>query len=516
LAQLKAENKAARVIVKKDKQPNILILMTDQQRFDSLGCYGFSAANTPNLDRLASEGILFERCYANNPICTPSRASLLTGKHIPGHGVYRLHDILPPQEVLFTRRLQEMGYITALFGKLHVSGRVHEAQVRHPNDGFDIYEWCLEASLHMDSPFNGYAAWLERQNPEFYQRMRHAGRKLGNIPQQYHFTHWAAERTIDFIQNWDGQKPFFCMMSIFDPHDPYDDHPEEMKQRIDPAALPGALILPAEMAAQPSDLQREHRYALNKGKNSLEADAIRSMRWGYHASIALADLEMGRVLDTLEQKGAAGNTLVIFVSDHGDMLGDHGLFTKGAFFYDPCVRVPLIMRFPSHIPAGRRVKHLVQLNDLAATVLTAAGADQMDLDHWMPESKSLLSLNRDEQPGVHATAVCLYRNSGYGDGPVYFDPPIHASMICDERFKLVIYHDLDGHLGGSQGQLFDMVQDAQEVNNLWHDPDYWTAKMNLQQKLVDFLAGQELNQGSRGGEALTQAIASTLSGIGPK
>ena len=101
-------------------QPNILLLMTDQQRYDSLGCYGAHWVQTPNLDRLAEEGVLFENCYVNNTICTPSRASLLTGKHLPGHGVYKLHDILPKDEILFTKRLQQAGYRTALFGKLHV------------------------------------------------------------------------------------------------------------------------------------------------------------------------------------------------------------------------------------------------------------------------------------------------------------------------------------------------------------------------------------------------------------
>jgi len=141
-------------------RPNILLLMTDQQRYDSLGCTGADWVQTPNLDRLAAEGVVFDNHYASNPICTPSRASLMTGRSLPGHGVYKLHDILPEDQILFSRRLQQRGYHTALYGKLHVSGRIYEASRRHPQDGFDSYEWCLESMLSMDSPFNGYAPWL--------------------------------------------------------------------------------------------------------------------------------------------------------------------------------------------------------------------------------------------------------------------------------------------------------------------------------------------------------------------
>ena len=124
-------------------RPNILLLMTDQQRWDSLSCYGGEVVATPNLDELASEGARFENCYCNAPICTPSRSSIMTGKELPGHGVYRLHDLMPQEERLFPELLQEHGYRTGLFGKLHVSGRVHEAEHRHPHDGFDEYDWCI-------------------------------------------------------------------------------------------------------------------------------------------------------------------------------------------------------------------------------------------------------------------------------------------------------------------------------------------------------------------------------------
>ena len=142
---------------------NILLILTDQQRWDSLGCYGTAGVHTPNLDALAAAGMRYDRCYNNATLCTPSRATLWTGKHMPGHGVHALHDCLPEDEELFPKRLQEAGYETALFGKLHVSGHTREAERRHPNDGFDVYEWAPDPS----GPWgfdNAYLQWLEQRS----------------------------------------------------------------------------------------------------------------------------------------------------------------------------------------------------------------------------------------------------------------------------------------------------------------------------------------------------------------
>ena len=225
----------------KKERPNILFIITDQQRYDSLGCYGADWVKTPNIDGLARDGMMFKNCYANNTVCTPSRASIFTGKPVTSHGVYRLHDILPENEVLFTKYLHDAGYRTALFGKLHVSGRIYEAEHRHPNDGFDEYQWCMEPGIHMDSPLNGYSRWLKEINMDFYRELKEKGRKLKHIPVEFHFTHWAAEQAVRFIENSGNEQPFFCMMSVFDPHNPYDDYPEDMLEFIEEDGIPEPL-----------------------------------------------------------------------------------------------------------------------------------------------------------------------------------------------------------------------------------------------------------------------------------
>ena len=488
----------------KEKLPNILIIMTDQQRYDSLGCYGSKVAHTPNLDKLAKEGVLFENNYVPNPICTPSRSSLWTGKHLPGHGVYRLYDNLPANEVLFSKRLQEKGYQTALFGKLHVNSRIYEANKRHPNDGFDIYEWCMEASLDLDSPFNGYAHWLKENHPEFYRELKEKGRKLKHIPQEVHFTHWAATRTVDYIRQWNRKKPFFCMMSVFDPHNPYDDYPIEMEKLIDKKKVLDPIFKKGETVNKPDGIKREHEHSYLGPFNSFTIENLRKMRLGYHASLAFLDQEVGKVLQALEDKGIAEDTLVIFTSDHGDMLGDHQLLVKGAFFYDPSVKVPLIMRWPNKIKGGKRVPQLVQLHDLAATVLSVAGFSSSDLKDIMPESCNLFPLIQGEKQKLHDYVISCYRGSGINDKSEYFSQPIYATMIRNKRFKLNVYHNICNFIS-PQGELYDMKSDIYQFNNLWNNSAYLKVKDAMMGKLLDWLVSQELNLGSRGGESFPEA-----------
>ncbi len=489
-----------------DTRPNILVIMSDQQRYDTLGCYGSQVVPTPNLDGLASGGVLFEQCYVNNPLCTPSRASMLTGKHLPGHGVYQLHDNLPEDELLFPQHLQTLGYHTSLFGKLHVSAHPTEAAGQHPNDGFDVYEMCHEQSFHMDVDFNGYARWLEAEHPQFYERMYELGRGVGHLPLESHMTRWAAMRTADRIRSWDGDAPFFAMMSVFDPHNPYDDYPVEMRELVDEEMIADPVTFDGELEGFPPVLRRVVEGTGPLGHTSMTYEQIKEHRTGYFASIALIDIEVGRVLKALDDRGIAGNTLVIFVSDHGDMLGDHRLVIKGGFFYDPCVRVPFMMRWPARLGEYIRAPHLVQPHDIAATCLAAAGADSDVLD-TMPDSIDLASVIVDGAGNARDAAVCVYRNSGLYNGSrtdtPYFDPPVNATMLRNERYKLNVYHNPQPG-GGSQGQLFDMTEDPLECRDLWNDPSSLEIKNRLMASLVDWLAGQEIRGlGSRGGEMLT-------------
>ena len=175
-----------------EKKPNILLILTDQQRRDSIGAYGCGYPATPTLDALAAQGTRYDCAYCNAPVCTPSRASILTGKRLSGHGVYNLFDILPEGQRLLPAALRDQGYYTGLVGKLHVSGIMYESQRRNPGDGFDVYELSHEPSVLLDAPQNAYGAWLREHWPEDYRRLLREGRDWKERPARSHFSAWVS------------------------------------------------------------------------------------------------------------------------------------------------------------------------------------------------------------------------------------------------------------------------------------------------------------------------------------
>ncbi len=484
------------------RRPNILLVMTDQQRFDSLGCYGSTWTRTPNLDRLASEGVRFENCYTNNPICTPARASLMTGKELPGHGVYRLHDILPAGEILFPEHLRTLGYRTALFGKLHVSGRIEEAAKRHPHDGFDVYEYCCEPALDLDSPMNGYGRWLRENHPDFYAHLKRSGRDRGHDPLEVSMNRWAADRTIDFIgsRRADGE-PFFCMMSVFDPHNPYGNYPAEMERFVDPEAIPDP-VGPDDGGKPPHAFSAEREHCYMGATSDYSARMIAEMRAGYAAMVGHIDVEVGRVLEALREAGMENDTLVVFTSDHGDLLGDHGALAKGAMLHDPCVRVPLLVRWPGKLPAGKVSPALVQLHDLAATFLSAAGASGDELAARMPASRDLGADTPGKYDDFRDFAVCSYRNSGIDDTGRYRHPSIDSTMVRRGRWKLHAYHPVASIQPEIVYKLFDMESDPREERDLASSPEHRPTLDQLKDDLVSWLLAAELLHAGRGGTAL--------------
>lgn len=480
-------------------KPNILLIMTDQLRADAIGCYGADWIETPNLDRLAGQGTRFSRCTVNNPICTPSRASIMTGRELPGHGVYRLHDVLPEHEVLFPARLRDdAGYRTALFGKLHVSGRAQEERHRHPNDGFETYEWCIESCVSMNSQFNGYVSWLRDRDPAFLADLKDRKRKVLNHPAEVHFTRWAAERTMGYIRENAGKpEPFFCMMSLFDPHNPYQDYPPEMAQRVDRGLIPK----PIDKKTLPRAAQRE-RDGSYLGSD-ISPEEIEEMRFGYAASIAFADQEIGKVLAVLDECGIAEKTLVIFTSDHGDALGDHGMMVKGVALYDPAIKVPLILRWPGCVPAGHVCDALVQGHDLAGTCLAAAG-----LDTTLPDttgfSRNLdaVGLARGDTEDRKA-AFCAYRNSGINSRNEYWVPQMNATACITRTHKLIVFGSGDD----AEYELFDLVADPLETKDVGDDPEQAATLNDLLMELAGWLQREASFAGSRGGSIKPKADA---------
>jgi arylsulfatase A-like enzyme len=470
-------------------RPNILVIMTDQQRSDSLGCYGADWLQTPNLDALAAGGTRFATCTINNSICTPSRASIFTGKELPGHGVYRLHDRLPDTETLFPDRLRtDADYRTALFGKLHVSGRVVEEAERHPKDGFEVYEWCIESCVSMESRFNGYVSWLRDRDPAFLDDLRARKRQVKHHPEEVHFTRWAAERTVDYIRERARcSEPFLCVMSIFDPHNPYEDYPLSMADRVDRARIPEPIA--KQFLPECAIREREGSYL----GADFSAEALRDMRFGYAASIAFADQEIGKVLAALDECGIADDTLVIFMSDHGDSLGDHGLMVKGVALYEPAINVPLILRWPGHVPAGHCSTALAQGHDIARTCFAAAGlAPPRDGAFDTGEDLVAVAAGADTRRRV---AVTAYRNSGINRDNAYWDPPMIATSVRGPHDKLIAYSSGDA----VEYEFFDLALDPKEQTNRFGDPASLDRTLALFAELTGWLQRESAFAGSRGG-----------------
>lgn len=490
-----------------NNRPNILLLMTDQQRFNSLGCYGGEAVKTPNLDRLASQGVRFENCYVNNPICTPSRASLLTGKELPGHKVYQLNDNLPDDQVLFPERLREIGYTTAIFGKLHVCGIEYEVNKKHPHHGFDVYGMGHDQikRFHGRELFNAYADWLRTNHSEYYNKALNYADNKDPVPEAVHFNHWAAEKTIDFIKERDKAKPFFCLTSIIAPHNPYTNHPSTAMNTVRHDKIPKPHSVNNNMTQEYTKIQMD---AANVANERYGYD-VQKMRESYFASIGYADIEYGRILEELKQEGILDDTLIIFISDHGDMLGDHGLFVKGASFYEECVKVPFIIRYPKKIKPNTVSSIFVQPHDIAATILAEAGYDRNELAEIMPTSCNLMPFLTGEkaESACRDYAICMFRTSGVmrqelmlqrylqyqfdinqnGTKPDRMKPPYFATMIRHRQYKAMVFHNMNVADADVHGELYDMENDPKEQNNLWNDSAYEKIKLNMLLRLMNWM-----------------------------
>jgi arylsulfatase A-like enzyme len=490
------------------RPPNILWICTDQQRFDTLGCYGNPHINTPNLDRLAENAVLFEHAYCQSPVCTPSRASFLTGRYPRTTRCRQNGQSIPPDEILVTQLLAEAGYSGGLSGKLHLSAchpqaaplterrirdgyaEFHWSHTPLPSsvkstgaakDGYAAFHWSHDTGDHW--PMNEYQLWLREQGVR-YQRVPFQGSKHVQVsmPAEYHQTTWCAQKAITFMAaNAPFDRPWFFSVNPFDPHHPFDPPEEYLQRYLDRLAnLPLPNYVEGELDNKPIYQQIDHQQAYNNPNlhqpAAMSDDDHRLVRAAYYAMIELIDDQVGRMLDALEVTGQLENTLVIFMSDHGEMLGDHGLYLKGPYFYEPAVRVPLLISWPGVIKGGQRSQALVELTDLAPTLLEAAGL----APHAGMQGRSLLPLLTGQTDlNRHRDDIyCEYYNAM----PWHNQPTAQMTMVRTDRHKLVVAHGLE------TGELYDLVADPYETTNLWAEPSTQSLKLALFQRLADRMA----------------------------
>lgn len=437
------------------KCPNVLWICTDQQRWDTIHALGNDYIRTPNLDRLCNEGVAMSHAFCQSPICTPSRSAFLTGMY-PRYldACMNGNETWQNEAPLVTKTLADAGYDCGLAGKLHLSAAHNRIEPR-PDDGYRVFHWSHHP---MDSwpEGNAYNDWLKSKGIDYTSTKK----RLGYIPTEYHQTTWCTDRAIDFIKE-ERDGPWLFSLNCFDPHPPLDP-PQEYVDRFDIDSLPlpefaeEDLVDEAALAKAGVNFQSKAR--------RIPPEKARLDLAKYWAMIELIDDNVGRLLDVLEETGQRKNTVVIFTSDHGHMICDHGLINKGCRFYEGLVRVPLIISWPGHFESGLQCDELVELIDITPSLLELA-------DLPVPEEmqgRSLLPLLTGSSAGKpHREFVrCTFTETLEG-------PKSRGTMIRDRRYKLVVYH------GAGLGQLFDLETDPNEHHNLWDSPDHAAIKNRL-------------------------------------
>ncbi|MBN1808026.1 MAG: sulfatase-like hydrolase/transferase [Planctomycetes bacterium] len=364
------------------KRPNILLIYTDQQRWDTTRTAGNADMHTPNLDALAEEGLYFRNCYVQNPVCMPSRISMLSGRYPSTLRIFDNGVPVPEDTAVLPHMLRNYGYVSGQIGKLHFQNHANRDHRNvHPAYGFDHLEISDEPGCYEDS----YHAWVKARAPEavdliscglpsaaekwygavsFEDRVRHPEGRYSNRPEAFKadeaLTHSAfvAEQTMEFIRRH-REGPFLCVAGFYAPHFPW-----FTPQRFLDLYEPGSLSIPSF----PEGVEYP------QAKGVVTEEDLRGAHQGYYAMVSEVDHHVGRLLECLQREGAAENTLVVFTSDHGERLGQQMTFGKGQPGFDCDTHVPLIMRWPAGIGnRGGEVSGIVEAVDIVPTLLEAAG-----------------------------------------------------------------------------------------------------------------------------------------------
>lgn len=444
-------------------QPDIVLVITDQQRYDTIAAFGYPHVDTPNLDRLALEGTWFSRCYATGASCVPARASFFTGLYPHTLGVL---DNASTWTRTWVERLAGAGYRCASVGKMHTQpmdamAGFHERTIVENKDrsmalrgrGFvDAWDTAIAAAGQTKPGLPTYG-----QRPDYAERL---GAFDWPLPEALHADAFVGERAVSWIagQASAAKQPFFLQIGFPGPHPPYDP-PRRWSQTYLDRALPIRAVRRDDLDAQPPPfvaLRNKHAAGDHDAVRHVvdaPASARHRQRAHYLGNVALIDEQVGRVLAALAAAGRLDSTIVVFTSDHGDCLGDHGHSQKWNM-YEQSVRVPLIVWSPQRLAGRGEVPALVQAFDVVPALLAAA---DVEVPPWF-ETHSVMPALRGE---AFAGRSAVYAEQGRD---VVFRFADFVSMLRTDRWKLVHF------MGEPFGQLFDLAADPDEERDLWSDP----------------------------------------------
>ncbi len=453
------------------QKPNIIFILTDQQRADTIGAWGNSHMVTPAMDSLVSGGHSFRNCHCPGATCTPSRAAIFTGMYPHNTGVYSFNEW--GHQRTWVNDMADAGYWCVNMGKMHfqprdVSGGFHERViVENPTSvgtwgGNGDDDWGKYLSFHGKTRPN----FRHKTDPDWIS-------KYQGVPWEWEEHLHSDAFTANSACSWISQRepdadPFFMELGFPGPHEPWD-APQEYVDLYDRSVLPGPIDFPNDLKTCPPQHEAIRQFHANADHESridmpnAKLEDVMRIRQHYYAKISFVDRQIQKVLDTLETSGHLQNSIVILSSDHGDMLGDHGSVYKW-LMYDSITRVPLVIKdFRKSAPATQTSDDLVSLMDIGPTVLGLAGAP-------VPtrlEGKSL-------EPYLDGEPVAP-RESVYCE-----DNYMVMKRTCSE--KIVHY------IGASYGEYYRLDEDPNELRNLWDEPAWQARRKELQIELLDWLA----------------------------
>lgn len=457
--------------MKKLERPNVLIIYTDQQRWDSLGCYGNEKVHTPNLDRLAAKGARLDSYFVQNPVCMPSRMSFLTGRYCSNLGIGTNGIPFPGDAVAVNQILKPYGYHTAQIGKLHFQPHARrDHRDPHPLYGFDTFILSDEPGCYDDA----YTKWVESIAPEILEKTRvslppaayHYNKKsYSDIPRNTHepyifegeedYTHssFVASETCRFIKEHSDER-FFAIAGFYAPHTPVNP-PQRFVDMYNPEEIDLPLVGDEE--------------DVKPFLQDISEDRWREIIAYYMALVSHVDDCVGKIIDQLETEGIFENTIVIFTSDHGEYLGDHGQIQKGMPGHDCITRVPFIITYPGQIKEGTILHELIEAVDVVPTILDFCAVQTPSFVQGKSFKSFLLDgANKDVDLSTHREEVLTE----------FFEPDgKKETTIRTKNYK---------YYCSSSGEeiLYDLKKDPGELINIIDNSRYTDVLMELRRKMI--------------------------------
>lgn len=469
----RSESQEIKSPVKNHEQPHIIFIMTDQQRADALGSSGNKAILTPHLDQLAKEGVAFTQTYSPTPSCTPARAALLTGMNPWNNGMLGYGRLARKYKYELPRMLREGGYYTFGIGKNHwfpqkslhgFHGTLVDESGRIEQDGFvsEYRDWFKTVAPGQDPDKTGIG-WNSRLAKPYA------------LNENLHPTHWTGEEAVRFLANYDLDKPLFLKISFARPHSPYDP-PQRYLDKYKNIEMEGPAI--GDWEGEIFNYPHTNKPIPTTGDDeaafgNFGEEQVKESKKHYYASITFIDDQVGKIINQLKKRGMYDHSLIVFLSDHGDEMGDHYRWRK-TFPYQGSVHIPHLLRWPTnfdaHIERGTQIDNPIGLQDILPTFLETSLQDvPEDMD-----GKSVLPLIKNEK-------VEWRSYIGLEHASTYFENNYWAA-VTDGKRKYIWYFFT------GQEQFFNLEDDAQEKSNLIVKEAYQKQIENWRNHLIDYLA----------------------------